>query len=90
MKRTALLIIFSILMAVSGSNMAHAQCAMCAVNAEQSVKNGNTQGMGLNTGILYLLAIPYVLVTAVGIIWYKKYRKRNIQIDMPNERINLN
>lgn len=53
-----------------------AQCSMCSVNAEQSVKNGNTQGKGLNNGILYLLAIPYVLITGLGILWYKNYRKK--------------
>jgi hypothetical protein len=51
---------------------------MCSVNAEQSVKNGNTQGKGLNNGILYLLAIPYLLITGVGILWYVKYRKKTI------------
>lgn len=56
---------------------ATAQCSMCSVNAEMSVKNGNTQGAGLNTGILYLLAIPYLLFTGVGALWYLKYRKKN-------------
>jgi len=61
------------------SNTASAQCAMCSVNAEQSVKNGNSQGKGLNTGILYLLAIPYVLLTGIGVLWYVKYRKGSTQ-----------
>ena len=55
-----------------------AQCSMCAINAEQSTKNGNTQGVGLNTGIIYLLVIPYILAIVIGIIWYKKYRKPNV------------
>ncbi|TDG38026.1 hypothetical protein EZJ43_02740 [Pedobacter changchengzhani] len=55
-----------------------AQCAMCAINAEQGTKNGNTQGVGLNTGIIYLLVIPYILAVVIGVIWYKKYRKPNI------------
>lgn len=67
-----------------------AQCSMCTINAEQSVKNGNTQGTGLNTGILYLLAIPYLLTTVVGIIWYKKYRKKNVLIHVKKQPINLN
>ncbi|SHF66686.1 hypothetical protein SAMN04488522_103244 [Pedobacter caeni] len=50
---------------------------MCTVSAEQSVKNGNTQGKGLNTGIIYLLAIPYLLITGMGILWYVKFRKKN-------------
>jgi hypothetical protein len=75
MKRIAFVFIFIMLSALAVSNTASAQCAMCSVNAEQGVKNGNTQGKGLNTGILYLLAIPYVLITGIGVLWYVKYRK---------------
>jgi hypothetical protein len=57
---------------------AKAQCAMCSVNAEMSIKEGNGQGKGLNTGILYLLAIPYVLLVGVGVFWYRNYRKKNV------------
>lgn len=67
-----------------------AQCAMCTLNAENSVKNGNTQGKGLNTGILYLLAAPYLAVGIVGFIWYKKYHRKNIAINMKDEKIHLN
>lgn len=79
MKRIAFIFVFIMLSAIAVSNTVSAQCAMCSVNAEQSVKNGNTQGKGLNTGILYLLAIPYVLLTGIGILWYTKYRKKTIQ-----------
>lgn len=58
-------------------NKSHAQCAMCTLNAENSVKEGNTQGKGLNTGIFYLLAAPYLAVMGVGFIWYKRYRSSN-------------
>ena len=67
-----------------------AQCAMCALNAENSVKNGNTQGKGLNTGIMYLLAAPYLAIAGVGLLWYKKYRRKNIPLHMKDEKINLN
>ena len=67
-----------------------AQCAMCTMNAESSVKNGNTEGKGLNTGILYLLAAPYLAVAIVGFIWYKNYRRKNIAINIKDEKINLN
>ncbi|WP_443936705.1 hypothetical protein [Pedobacter sp. MW01-1-1] len=73
---TLLLLTLNILVAVQ----ANAQCAMCSINAEQGVKNGNTVSAGLNTGVLYLLAIPYLAVMIVGIIWYKKYRKRNAEV----------
>ncbi len=53
-----------------------AQCSMCTINAEQGTQNGNTQAMGINDGVIYLLAIPYVLIAVVGFIWYKNYRKK--------------
>ncbi|HEY0055910.1 MAG TPA: hypothetical protein VGB63_11175 [Pedobacter sp.] len=68
----------------------NAQCSMCTLNAEASVSNGNTQGRGLNNGIMYLLAMPYLAVAVVGFIWYKKYRRKDILVDMKDEKINLN
>lgn len=53
---------------------ANAQCAMCSFNAENSVKNGNTQGAGLNDGILFLLSMPFLALAGIGFVWYKKYR----------------
>lgn len=55
---------------------AKSQCSMCTLNAEQGAKNGNTQTKGINDGVLYLLAIPYILIAGVGLIWYKNYRKK--------------
>lgn len=55
-----------------------AQCSMCTISAEQGTKNGNTQGKGLNSGIIYLLAIPYILIAGIGVLWYKNYRKKAI------------
>src|SRR5690606_40078341 len=56
---------------------ASAQSAMCSLNAENATINGNTQGNGLNDGILFLLAIPYLIAVGIGILWYTKYRKKN-------------
>ena len=77
MKKIAYIFLFTLLLAVSTAQPSNAQCAMCTVSAEQSVKNGNTQGKGLNTGILYLLAIPYLLLSGIGVLWYMKYRKKS-------------
>lgn len=75
---------------ISVTSKVSAQCAMCTLNAENSVKNGNTQGNGLNKGILYLLAAPYIAVAGVGFLWYKKYRRKNISLKMKDQKINLN
>lgn len=60
-----------------GTSSAYSQCAMCSATAENSVNNGNTEGDGLNDGILYLLAAPYLAVAGVGYLWYRNYRKKN-------------
>lgn len=66
-----------------------AQCAMCSLTAQNAAENGNTQGKGLNNGILFLLAMPYLIVGLMGFLWYKRYRsKKNIQV--PDQPINLN
>jgi hypothetical protein len=72
------------------SILVSAQCSMCTANAESSVANGNTEGLGLNDGILYLLAAPYLAVAVVGFLWYKNYRRKNISLNMKDEKINLN
>lgn len=53
-----------------------AQCAMCSLTAQAATENGNTQGFGLNDGILFLLFMPYLAVLLVGFLWYRKYRKK--------------
>jgi hypothetical protein len=72
------------------SSSSFAQCAMCTLNAESSVKGGNTQGKGLNTGILYLLAAPYIAVAGIGLIWYKQYRRKNGMTPTEAKTIHMN
>ncbi|MCC9138285.1 hypothetical protein ACFSKU_18155 [Pontibacter silvestris] len=62
---------------------AYSQCAMCRATVESNVGTGSRHGehesevgSGLNTGILYLMAIPYLLVGTVGFLWYQKSRKQ--------------
>lgn len=55
-----------------------AQCPMCRSAVESAMmEEGNTVGVGLNKGILYLLATPYLIVLVIGGLWYKKYRARS-------------
>ena len=68
-----------------------AQCAMCSATVETSSENGDSQAKGLNKGIMYLLAAPYLAVGVLGYIWYKKYRRKNVDLNnMPNQKLNLN
>lgn len=74
--KKAIIYLFIIVLSISFSPVAKAQCSMCTINAEQGTKNGNTQGKGLNAGVIYLLAIPYLLITGIGVMWYLNYRKK--------------
>lgn len=59
--------------------VANAQCAMCSLNAENSTQHGNTQGKGLNNGILFLLGMPFLIGSGVALLWYTKFRKKEKQ-----------
>lgn len=48
-----------------------AQCPMCKMAAESNLQNGGSAGKGLNAGILYMLATPYILIGTIGYIWWK-------------------
>ncbi len=54
------------------------QCAMCRSAVESTMSNGrNNSAIGLNTGILYLLLAPYLLVATIGYLWYKTSLKNS-------------
>lgn len=52
-----------------------AQCQTCKANVETNLASGGTIGLGLNVGILYLLAAPYALVLGLGGFWLYKRKK---------------
>lgn len=55
-----------------------AQCAMCRAATGSNMANGGNAGGGLNTGILYMLLLPYTLVFVIGYIWWKKNKEKSI------------
>ena len=59
------------------STTTSAQCPMCKMSAEQNLKDGGTAGKGLNKGILYMFAAPYLLVGTLGFIWWYNRRKED-------------
>ena len=75
MKALKLILLLSML--TIGTLSVQAQCPMCRTAVESGMdEEGNTKGRGLNDGILYLLAAPYLAVGIVGGIWYKKNRSK--------------
>ena len=67
-----------------------AQCSLCSANIATNKSNGGKTANGLNHGIVYLLFAPYLAVGFLGILWYKKYRRKNVDINMRDERLHLN
>lgn len=63
-------VLFSIFYSLSTS----AQCAMCRASLESE---GNVaKNEALNDGIVYLMAIPYILVAAIGFVVYRMFAKK--------------
>lgn len=63
---------------VSSNETALAQCAACKANMESAnsdPRNTKNVGRGINNGILYLLAVPYLAGGIIAFAWYRQ-RKR--------------
>lgn len=57
----------------------NAQCAMCRAVLES--EEGQSTAEGVNDGIMYLMAIPYVLVGSVGFIIYWTFFRKKKEIN---------
>lgn len=53
-----------------------AQCPMCKMSAESNLQSGGTAGKGLNKGILYLFAAPYLMIGSLAFIWFRANKKK--------------
>jgi hypothetical protein len=62
-----------LILLITESVRAAAQCAMCKATAESATENvGKGIGEGLNAGIVYLMLVPYVLLATVGLVFFRK------------------
>ena len=69
MKQKVFFFIFSVIFFLE----TNAQCAMCRAVLES--EEGQETAKGINDGIIYLMAIPYVLIGGIGYFIYKKFNK---------------
>ena len=55
-------------------------CVMCKAQVGENKDQDEAKKVGssLNTGILYLMAAPYLLIGAVGFIWYRNNKKKAV------------
>ena len=66
MKKLFLIIVLFLTQSIS------AQCAMC----KAVVESGDAEmAEGLNLGIMYLMAFPYILIGVAGFLLYKNWKK---------------
>ncbi|QNH63275.1 hypothetical protein [Hymenobacter sediminicola] len=82
MKKVVLTALFALVLGILFSlspRTAAAQCTMCKTQVEsaRSEKDGYDFS-GLNKGILYMAAIPYLLVGAVGYFWYRNTKAKKL------------
>ncbi|MAP02158.1 MAG: hypothetical protein CMD01_04995 [Flavobacteriales bacterium] len=70
--RTLFILIFALSYVAS-----YAQCSMCRAVAESSQNGGSSIANGLNTGILYLMLFPYMLLVFALIRIYFKEKQQN-------------
>lgn len=68
MNNLSITILFFLLSAFS-----RAQCAMCRAVLESETDSNIAEGV--NNGIVYLMAFPYILVAGIGFIIYWKFFK---------------
>ena len=53
-----------------------AQCAMCRTTVESTISNGRSNiATGLNTGILYLLSAPYLIIAAIAFLCFRQSKQ---------------
>lgn len=83
MKLSVKIVFLVSLMLLTVPAISIAQCAMCRTQLENNVSNGDVGiAAGINTGILYLLSMPYLIVLVLGYFWYKTSRK-NASTQLP-------
>lgn len=67
-------IAFSLLLCFVCVLPVEAQCSMCRAVLES--EEGQATARGINNGIIYLMAVPYILVAFVGWRIFKIFQKK--------------
>jgi len=65
---------FYVLSLLLFSQFTSAQCAMCRAVVEQG---GDEMAEGINSGIVYLMAFPYIVVGIGAYLFYRNWKKQS-------------
>lgn len=77
LRQTMLLVLIFFLALGLGELLAQG-CVQCRMAPESNMKGGGTAGKNLNTGILYMMTIPYILLMALGVYAFRKRIKSEL------------
>ena len=69
MKKSVLIILFFLQIMLVSQFTADAQCSLCTKTAQQM---GEKPAQGMNSGILYLMMMPFAIVGFIGFRWWKQ------------------
>lgn len=79
MKKLIFLLVLSLL-TLGGLRPVLAQCVMCKAQVEAAkAENDDYDVSGLNKGILYMAAVPYLMMGAIGLFWYRRTHPKQKQ-----------
>lgn len=88
MKKLTSTVLLTLIVLVMDAGQVWAQCAMCRGSVESTMGNGrNNVGIGLNTGIMYLFVMPYLIFAVVGYLWYRNSRKARDEQRLVTSRV---
>ncbi len=71
MKKAIIIILFFFLV-TAYPKVVNSQCSICTKTAQQL---GEKPAQGLNSGILYLMFTPFIIVGVIGYRWWKKEKE---------------
>lgn len=72
MKKPLLILLLAVCFSLFTTGV-FAQCSICAKTVAQM---GSKPAEGFNTGILYLMFIPYVAIGVVGYKWWQNEKRK--------------
>lgn len=67
------LILTLFFLTVTISTETNAQCSICSKTVQQM---GNKSAQGFNSGIIYLMLVPYAAIGIVGYKWWKSNHEK--------------
>jgi hypothetical protein len=68
MKKVFIILFVTMFLLLTVSHTGLAQCSICAKSVQQM---GTKPAEGFNSGIIYLMMIPYAAIGIIGYKWWK-------------------